>query len=1565
MNCNFYYRLVVSFVIGAFSCLLLPDAAHGQTTTTTFNQGWQCENCNDNNPCTWDLCFFGNCFNIPLRNCGQNRACDLKIFQAKAGECYIDSEDGKSKVELNVCVWWKHADVTKDIKVSINGQDKFIDIKTSTGDACIKFIVLANGSSNNVASAVFNGDADCKGTKTYHLPQPCTATCDLEITKVQVSQCYYDATLQKSRVKVNVCVKWKSRPANDFIEVKIQGQIKTIQTNTNNGDECVEFVVDANGSQNNGIWAYFKGKPSCQDESKFHCPNPCYEAPQCDLDITKVELSGCYYDHYDYQSKSKLRIYLTWKNKPASEKIIVSISNQTKYIETTIANGSAYVDFIILSNGSQNNGVWAKFSSLYTCSDDAYYHCPQPCYETPQCDLTIKSATLGGCYYDHATYQSKVKLTVCVGWKNRPAGDNIMVSIYGQNKPVTVTTTNGYACVEFIVLSNGSQNNGIWAKFTQHPSCQDESYFHCPQPCYEAPQCDLRIKSAVVGNCYYDHASYQSKVKIKVGVEWKNRPANDPIVVKIADGQIKSFYPGTTSGVTYVDFYTTANGSYNNGIWAYFQNTNYCQDEYFYHCPQPCYEAPQCDLRIKSTYLGDCYYDHATYQSKTKLTVCVEWTNRPANNKIIVKIADGQFTSFTPPTTSGSKCVEFIILSNGSYNNGIWTMFDQATSCQDEGYYHCPQPCYEAPACDLTIKSAVVGDCYYDHTSYQSKSKLTVCVDWKNRPGTESIIVKIADGQTKTVPTTGTNGTACVEFIILSTGVQNNGIWAYFQYKTSCQSEYYYHCRPACYEAPACDLKIKSATVGACYYDHADYKSKVKVTVCIEWKNRPGSERIYIGFGGSVFAYTPNIASGNVCFVFTTIADGSQNNGIWTKFEHTTTCKSDYVYNRPQPCYEAPPCALTIKSAVVGDCYYDHVSYQSKSKLTVCVDWKNRPANDPIVVKIADGQTKSFYPNEASGTACVEFIISSNGSQNNGIWAYFQYKTTCQAEYFYHCRPACYEAPACDLKIKNSYFGSCYYDHASYQSKVKFTVCVEWKNSPANDPITVKIADGQTKSFYPNATNGYACVEFIIVSNGAQNNGIWAYYKYKTTCQAEGYYHCPQPCYEAPACDLKIKNSYFGSCYYDHATYQSKVKFTVCIEWKNRPANDPIVVKIADGQTKSFYPNETSGVACVEFIILSSGAQNNGIWAYFKYKTTCQAEGYYHCPQPCYVAPACDLNIKNSYFGSCYYDNATHQSKVKFTVCVEWKNRPANDPIVVKIGDGQVKSFYPSEASGIACVEFIILSNGSQNNGIWAYFQYKTSCQAEGYYHCPQPCYQAPACNLKITKIEVGNCYYDHTDYTCKSNLKICFQWSGAPAGEKVVLKVGNTLKYIYFNASSGILCFDYTLIANGTQNVEVWAKFETTTSCYDKKWFNAPYACNPGNIVAESGNKPQDANVLSFDVDKTALTTGVEVEDATEQLPSYNLSTTNTNTTATHDLRVFPNPTSEELSVDLTSFAGKKVQLQVFNTIGQVMYQTTIDEVNTDKVQLDVRKYTSDMYFLKVNVSNEGTYTQKFVVKR
>jgi hypothetical protein len=96
------------------------------------------------------------------------------------------------------------------------------------------------------------------------------------------------------------------------------------------------------------------------------------------------------------------------------------------------------------------------------------------------------------------------------------------------------------------------------------------------------------------------------------------------------------------------------------------------------------------------------------------------------------------------------------------------------------------------------------------------------------------------------------------------------------------------------------------------------------------------------------------------------------------------------------------------------------------------------------------------------------------------------------------------------------------------------------------------------------------------------------------------------------------------------------------------------------------------------------------------------------------------------------------------------------------------------------------------------------------------------------------------------------------------------------------------------------------------------------------------------FDIDESMLVSTYDQHDNTE-------------------ISLFPNPTSNLLNIQLPK-AAKPVQVDVYNTEGQVVYQTVAPRENLD---IDVQQWPAGTYFLSLRQKGKMPVVRKFVVTK
>jgi hypothetical protein len=73
-------------------------------------------------------------------------------------------------------------------------------------------------------------------------------------------------------------------------------------------------------------------------------------------------------------------------------------------------------------------------------------------------------------------------------------------------------------------------------------------------------------------------------------------------------------------------------------------------------------------------------------------------------------------------------------------------------------------------------------------------------------------------------------------------------------------------------------------------------------------------------------------------------------------------------------------------------------------------------------------------------------------------------------------------------------------------------------------------------------------------------------------------------------------------------------------------------------------------------------------------------------------------------------------------------------------------------------------------------------------------------------------------------------------------------------------------------------------------------------------------------------------------------------------EFTVYPNPTANAVNLELLQYSGKDVSIQLLNSFGQQVYNTTFKEVTDQAYKVDMQNYPTGMYFIKV--TSEGVET-------
>lgn len=85
----------------------------------------------------------------------------------------------------------------------------------------------------------------------------------------------------------------------------------------------------------------------------------------------------------------------------------------------------------------------------------------------------------------------------------------------------------------------------------------------------------------------------------------------------------------------------------------------------------------------------------------------------------------------------------------------------------------------------------------------------------------------------------------------------------------------------------------------------------------------------------------------------------------------------------------------------------------------------------------------------------------------------------------------------------------------------------------------------------------------------------------------------------------------------------------------------------------------------------------------------------------------------------------------------------------------------------------------------------------------------------------------------------------------------------------------------------------------------------------------------------------------------------------AAGDFKVFPNPTSGELNVALSNYAGRSVSLEVHNTMGKLLFRRELDELHNSEEVIDLSAFPNGMYLIQINSEGIPSKMKRVILSR
>jgi aminopeptidase N len=169
------------------------------------------------------------------------------------------------------------------------------------------------------------------------------------------------------------------------------------------------------------------------------------------------------------------------------------------------------------------------------------------------------------------------------------------------------------------------------------------------------------------------------------------------------------------------------------------------------------------------------------------------------------------------------------------------------------------------------------------------------------------------------------------------------------------------------------------------------------------------------------------------------------------------------------------------------------------------------------------------------------------------------------------------------------------------------------------------------------------------------------------------------------------------------------------------------------------------------------------------------------------------------------------------------------------------------------------------------------------------------------------------------------------------------------------------------SQNKNNWVKIKVneTTSHSSVSFFKTPLALTFKNtfqqktiIIQVNSNGAETWDDIGFAADTVLI-------DTEKQLISKNNTSTKikSSTANINEIKLYPNPVQDNLYVSLKNPSDKKLTIQIYNSIGQLISQQQFDTIGQDELlELSFSRIPEGNYLVKVNGGNTTLLTKKIV---
>ena len=201
----------------------------------------------------------------------------------------------------------------------------------------------------------------------------------------------------------------------------------------------------------------------------------------------------------------------------------------------------------------------------------------------------------------------------------------------------------------------------------------------------------------------------------------------------------------------------------------------------------------------------------------------------------------------------------------------------------------------------------------------------------------------------------------------------------------------------------------------------------------------------------------------------------------------------------------------------------------------------------------------------------------------------------------------------------------------------------------------------------------------------------------------------------------------------------------------------------------------------------------------------------------------------------------------------------------------------------------------------------------------------------------------------CNGN---CYEQGGYPFSKQI-----DTLAFWYKYVPWGNIVADvnlsfkknYNNIGNAGTNLVASANYQ-----YVEIPFNVGQI--PDSVIVDIQSSDWNDSLLSY--------VGSDLKIDEIHFKSQPLNTGIFNYENENEISIYPNPTSEKITVVSSKNIGKQIDLNIFNTLGQQVFMQNIPDY-IGETTLDVSQFTEGIYFLRIVSDNQTFYDKKIIISR